>query len=137
MGLTVDPMLLLIGFSFAAATALAVVYTYQRVTETQRVARARVIRRGDAGGLGVLSALRSQRSSLPLVDALPLNADARERMEWELDRAGVPLRVSEYLAVPSPSPSAAWCWASRSAAASACRHRSACWRRSRCCSSAG
>lgn len=89
---------MLIGFSFAASTALAIVYTYQRATETSRLTRARVLRRSE--GIGLRSALREAgRGPIPFVDALPLSAEARERMEWELDRAGVPLRVNEYLAM--------------------------------------
>jgi tight adherence protein B len=95
----VDPVVLLIGFAFAASTALTVVYVYERATFTQRLARARVIARQDRAG-GEVSALRQERRSpLPLIDGLPLSAHARERMEWELDRAGLPMRVSEYLAI--------------------------------------
>ena len=89
---------MLVGFSFAASTALAIVYTYQRATETSRLTRARVLRRSE--GIGLRSALREAgRSPIPFIDSLPLSNEARERMEWELDRAGVPLRVNEYLGI--------------------------------------
>lgn len=88
-----------IGFALAGSIALATVYVYQRATATQRIARVRVMPAHDSG-IAAWSALRSEgRSRWPLVDALPLSAVARERMETELDRAGVPLRVSEYLAL--------------------------------------
>jgi tight adherence protein B len=94
----VDPVVLFIGFAFAASTALMVVYTYQRATYTQRLARARVIARQDGGG--EVSALRQERRSpLPFIDGLPLSTRARARLEWELDRAGLPMRVSEYLVI--------------------------------------
>src|SRR5690242_1731019 len=94
------PLLLpAIGLSLAGCIALATVYAYQRTTVTQRIARARVMPARSIG-IGLRSALRSEaRSRLPFVDLLPLSGVAREHMETELDRAGVPLRVSEYLAI--------------------------------------
>lgn len=50
--------------------------------------------------LSSASVLRANRSSrFPLVDRLPLSPQARERMQTELERAGKPLKVSEYLAL--------------------------------------
>jgi tight adherence protein B len=92
-----DPMLLLVGLSLAGATSLGIIYGYQRATALDRATRARVVSRSSTG-LTVRSALRiERRSALPLVDRLPISASARERMESELERAGVPLKVGEYL----------------------------------------
>lgn len=94
-----DPLLLVIGLSLAGATSLSVLYGYQRVTAFDRVAHARIASRRTTG-IGVRSALREDRRSvLPFVDRLPVSASARLRMEDELERAGVPLRVTEYLGV--------------------------------------
>ncbi|MEZ4503846.1 MAG: type II secretion system F family protein [Dehalococcoidia bacterium] len=92
-----DPMLLLIGLSLAGATSLGIIYGYQRATALDRVTRSRVAPQR-SGGLTVRSALRvDRRSAFPLVDRLPVSASARDRMEYELERAGVPLKVGEYL----------------------------------------
>jgi tight adherence protein B len=94
-----DPLLVLIGMTFAGATVLSILYVHQRLTAPGHLARLRVApgRRGD---LQLRSPLLSSRGSrIPLADRLPLSTVARERTELELERAAVPLRVSEYVAL--------------------------------------
>jgi tight adherence protein B len=91
-------LLLLFAIAFAACVALATIYGYQRLTFASRIATARV---GIAGGPSGFSpsALRGARRRLPFLDFLPLRESARQRAETQLERAGVPLRVSEYTAL--------------------------------------
>lgn len=92
-----DPLLLLVGLTFAGGTSLAILYVYQRATAVDHAISARLAPTQQTDR-GVGSALRGERRSrLPLVDLLPISPVARERMEIELDRAGVPLRVTEYV----------------------------------------
>ena len=91
------PAVLSAGILFGAFVALLVFY-WGQVTAPQRLARSRVsVRRDGAGGLA--PALRNTGGRVPFVDRLPLSAAARARMDTELDRAGVALRVSEYIAL--------------------------------------
>lgn len=84
-----------VGLLFGGSVTLIVLY-WGQVTAPRRVARARVApSRGSSAGLA--PALRSETGRLPFVERLPLSTTARARMDVELDRAGVPLRVSEYL----------------------------------------
>ena len=46
-----------------------------------------------------LRVLRDTGGRLPFVNRLPLSREARARMELELEQAGQPLRVNEYLAI--------------------------------------
>ncbi|MGE5596924.1 MAG: type II secretion system F family protein, partial [Hyphomicrobiales bacterium] len=93
-----DPLLLLIGLSLTGTIGFAAVYAYERVMVPQGVIRDRVAAGRPDAVMRPTSALRdNRRSRFPLVDALPLSPAARERMDAELDRAGKPLKVSEYL----------------------------------------
>jgi tight adherence protein B len=93
-----DGMLLLIGLLVAATVALGVVHVYQRVSMTRVAVNARLAPEIGVTGLVPRSALRgASRSRLPLVDRLPLSLEARERMRAELEKAGDPLTVNEYL----------------------------------------
>lgn len=92
-----DPLLPLIALTFAGAVALSVLYTHQWLTAPARVTRRRIAP-APGGDLAVRSPLLNvRRSRIPFVDRLPLSAEARMRMEIELERSGVPLRVSEFL----------------------------------------
>ncbi|MFN8637968.1 MAG: type II secretion system F family protein [Dehalococcoidia bacterium] len=87
------------GLLFGASVGL-LVYYWALATAPRRLARARVFDTTEASGSsGLAPALRDVRGRIPIVDSLPLSAAARARMDVELDRAGVPLRVSEYLAL--------------------------------------
>ncbi len=92
-------MVLSAGLLFGACVGL-LVYYWALATAPRRLARARVFDTADASGTsGLAPALRDVRGRVPIVDSLPLSAAARARMDVELDRAGVPLRVGEYLAL--------------------------------------
>lgn len=92
-----EPAVLSVGLLFGGFVGLLVLY-WGQVTAPRRLVRSRVsVSRSGAGGLA--PALRDVSGRVPFVDRLPLSAAARARMDTELDRAGVPLRVSEYLAL--------------------------------------
>lgn len=94
-----SPLLVLVGMMLTGAFAGFGVYAYQRATfaEVAVSRRIRPVREGMSLRSG--TALRDRRGRLPLVERLPLSAEAREQMALELDRAGQNLRVSEYLAL--------------------------------------
>ena len=92
-----EPAVLSVGVLFGGFVGLLVLY-WGQVTAPRRLVRSRVsATRPGAGGLA--PALRDASGRVPFVDRLPLSMAARERMDQELDRAGVPLRVSEYMAL--------------------------------------
>ena len=97
-----DPLLLLIGLTVAASAGLLTFLAYQRLGADRRNAGARIAAPGV--GLGSNpgpdgSGLRRSRRSLPLSNLLPLSGQAEERMRRELERAGWPIRVGEYLSI--------------------------------------
>jgi len=92
-----EPAVLSVGVLFGGFVGLLVLY-WAQVTAPRRLVRSRVSATRDGAG-GLAPALRDVSGRVPLVDRLPLSAAARARMDIELDRAGVPLRVSEYLAL--------------------------------------
>lgn len=95
-----DPLLALIGLTLAATVALGSLYAFEQVTGERAVVRRRISGKHDGMRLSSGSVLRANRASrFPLVDRLPLSPQARERMQTELERAGKPLKVSEYLAL--------------------------------------
>jgi tight adherence protein B len=93
-----DPALLLIGLTVGGAVALLVVVVYQRIRYQRRIVSARLARGTASPGPRARSLLnRRQRLPLQLLDMLPLSSEAREHMGRELDQAGWPIRVGEYL----------------------------------------
>ena len=95
-----EPALVVIGLTVAGAVALLVVVGYQRMAYQGRVVSARLARSAEGPDLRARSLLsRRRRLPLRLLDMLPLSSDARERMGRELDQAGWPVRVSEYLSL--------------------------------------
>jgi tight adherence protein B len=50
-------------------------------------------------GISPVSLLRQQQSRIPFARFLPLSRESEERMNRQLERAGWPLRVSEYLSL--------------------------------------
>lgn len=95
-----DPALLLIGLTVAGAVGLLVVVAYQRLRYQRRVVSARLAPRASGLGASAGSLLhRRRRLPVPLTEVLPLSAEARERMGRELDQAGWPIRVGEYLSL--------------------------------------
>ena len=95
-----DPALLLIGLTVAGAVALLVVAAYQRLWYQRRIVSARLVR-GTASPGSSAGSLLHRRRRLPLrfLEMLPLSSEARERMGRELDQAGWPIRVGEYLSL--------------------------------------
>ena len=92
-------LLVLVAFTLTGTVALAIVYTYQAVLVPRAVVRERV---GRGRGLGIAEpqGLRTDLDSrIPLLRRLPLSAESREQMGRDLERAGVDLRINEYLAI--------------------------------------
>lgn len=103
-----DGLLVLIALSAGGAVALAAVYGMQRYAAPRAALDARLRPAAMASGLQPRSALRAgSRSRLPLVDKLPLSNESREKMRLELQRAGDPLSVNEYLGLRAASAAAA------------------------------
>ncbi len=92
-----DPTLVSAGVLFGGFVGLLAFYWGQAIAP-RRFVRARLGEQPSSGG-GLAPALRDVTGRVPLIDRLPLSAVARAQMEVALDRAGVPLRVSEYLAL--------------------------------------
>jgi len=91
-------LLLLIALTLTGAFALGGLYVADQVTAPGRIARQRLQTRQDTRQGGT-SALRSNRSSVPMVHLLPLSATARERIQLDLHRAGMRMQVNEFLAI--------------------------------------
>jgi tight adherence protein B len=104
----VDGILVLIALSTGGAVALASAYGFQRYMAPRAAVDARLRPARASSGIQPRSALRAgTRSRLPLVDRLPLSAESREKMRVELQRAGDPLSVNEYLGLRAASGAAA------------------------------
>ncbi|HKS92209.1 MAG TPA: type II secretion system F family protein [Tepidiformaceae bacterium] len=92
--------LVLIGALAFGAVMLFTVYAASGATARREAVRVRL------GGGAISSAplpqavaLRRQQSRIPFVDMLPLSEESRRKMAAELERAGQPLRVNEYLGI--------------------------------------
>jgi len=94
-----DPILLLIGLTLAGSVGLATFLVYQRQIAGRQVVADRLAPRNIESKLDPGSPLRQRRSSFFLSNLLPLSRQAEQRMGRELERAGWPLRVSEYLSL--------------------------------------
>jgi tight adherence protein B len=95
-----DPVLLLIGLSVAGAVALLTVLAGQRMRYQGRIVSARLMPGVGSPGSSPQSILHRRRGfPLRLLDMLPLSSEARERMSRELEQAGWPIRVGEYLSL--------------------------------------
>lgn len=95
-----DLQLFLIGTLAFGAVVLFTVYAASGSTARREAVRVRL--GGGAIGSAALPdavALRRQQSRLPFVDMLPLSEESRRKMAAELVRAGLPLRVNEYLGI--------------------------------------
>ena len=89
-----------IALSTALAVSLLTVQTFQRAAYHHRVVGARLVP-GTSAGVGSSSAnvLRAHRGSASFFDMLPISRGAHERMTLELVRAGLTIRVGEYIAL--------------------------------------
>lgn len=94
-----DMPLIAIAVLLGGAVAMGSVYGYQALVLPRRITRSRILQADHASGAVPISVLRSQRSTVPFVDLLPLSRESRQKMAAELDRAGRPFRVQEYLAL--------------------------------------
>ena len=94
-----EPMLLLIALTLAGSVGLLTFLTYQWLVDRRRTMAARVGIGGADAGLSLVSPLHQRRRSFPLSNLLPFSRRSGERMSLELERAGWPLRVGEYLSL--------------------------------------
>ena len=94
-----DPMLLLIALTLAGSVGLLTFIAYQRLSARNQVVATRVGRDDAVIGLSLLSPLQQRRRSFPLSNLFPLSRQSEERMNLELELAGWPLRVGEYLSL--------------------------------------
>ena len=93
-----NALLPLIGLAVFGMVALGATYALKTATAGREVVRDRLAPRARATGTGPGSLLRGGgRSRIPFGDLLPISSEARDRIQTELDRAGQPLRVGEYL----------------------------------------
>lgn len=94
-----DGLPLAAGLATGGAVTLLAVHMQGLFGSPRDRVRERVVRRAEPPVGGMESVLRRGRRTLfPLSGRLPLSPAARLRMEAELRRAGVPMRVGEYLA---------------------------------------
>jgi tight adherence protein B len=94
-----DPFVALVGFLVFGSVASSAWFVTNRVTAEREVTRRRAGVDARALDEMPLSVLRDTGARLPFVDRLPLSREARARMELELEQAGQPIRVNEYLAL--------------------------------------
>lgn len=95
-----DWMLVSIALSAGGAIALGAAYGLQQYAAPRAALDARLRPRERVTGIAPRSALRAKQGSrLPFVDRLPLSNESRDRMALELQRAGDPLSVNEYLGI--------------------------------------
>lgn len=88
------------GLAAGAAVMLLTVYANRMLVSSRDRLRQRVVSPQTQTGTSTESVLRSRRRTpFPFSDRLPLSPAARRRMETELQRAGIPIRVGEYLAI--------------------------------------
>lgn len=91
-----DPLLMAIALLTAGAVAFAGLYVWQSVLVPRRVVAARITGNRDLGVRSV-SALRKQQTRFPLVNRLAISPQGRERMQLDLERAGLRWRAQEFL----------------------------------------
>ena len=73
---------------------------YQAWMERRNKSSFRAVGSGTTNqGLGPTSLLRDQRSRVPLAKLLPLSRESEARMARDLERAGWPIHVVEYLSI--------------------------------------
>lgn len=94
-----DAMVLLIGILVFASVASSAWYVAGIADSDRQTLRRRISDQTTAGTSGPAEILRRRRARLPFADRLPLSGEARARMAVELERAGEPFGVSEYLAI--------------------------------------
>src|SRR5205814_3824902 len=82
---------------FGAVASCAYYFTTQLSLERATVQRRAAARA--TGNEAPTRVLRDSGARIPFADRLPLSREGRTKMELELERAGQPLRVNEYLAL--------------------------------------
>jgi len=91
--------LLLIGLAVFGAVSVAASYAIQVATADRTAMRTRLTPAGKLTPVGRPLLRSTGRSRFPLADILPISREARGRLQVELERAGQPLRVGEFLAL--------------------------------------
>jgi tight adherence protein B len=95
-----DPILLLIGLTVAGSIGLLIFMAYQQLGARRRAVADRLAPGGNIESeLSLGSALRQHRRGFFLFNLLPLSSQAEQRMGRDLERAGWPIRVGEYLSL--------------------------------------
>jgi len=94
-----DLFVVVVGVLVFLSVSSLVWYIASRSTADQISTRRRAGAADSGKGEMPRSVLRDTGGRLPFVDRLPLSREARARMELELEQAGQPLRVNEYLAL--------------------------------------
>jgi tight adherence protein B len=95
-----DILILVIALTTALAVSLLTVQVLQRSTYHHRVVGARLLPGAAAGAsAGAISVLRARRTSASLFDMVPISRAARDRVTLQLVRAGVTIRVGEFVAL--------------------------------------
>lgn len=90
-----DPMLLLIALASSGSVALGALYAYGQWAGPRTAVRARLDPGRDIA-FSPTGVLRQQRRRLPFVDRLPVSPEGRERVQLDLERAGLRWRVQEF-----------------------------------------
>lgn len=94
-----NPLLAMMALTLTGAIGLGLVYAYQSVLVPRATVRSR-IRPREGLRIHHPDALRSDGlARIPLLRVLPLSAESRERTRQTLERAGIDLRVNEYIAI--------------------------------------
>lgn len=90
---------LLVGLLVFGSVSSCAWYVSSIADRERQAIRRRVT--GETPGVGIpgLDLLRSRTARIPFADRLPLSVEARARMGRQLEQAGEPFRVSEFLAL--------------------------------------
>ena len=94
-----DPMLLLIALTISGSVGLLIFVAYQRLGNRTLAVASPSAKDAVDMSLSSVSPLQRRRRSFPLANMFPLSRESEERMNLELERAGWPLRVREYLSL--------------------------------------
>lgn len=87
------------GLALAGAVASGIIYLYQHTAAPAAAARARVGVTATAAAPGAAPVWRRKGQATGILGRVPVSAAARERMAVELERAGQPIKVNEYLSI--------------------------------------
>lgn len=94
-----DLLLVMGGLALAGAIASAVVFVYERAAAPGAAAKARIGVAAASDSTAASPLRRRKGKSAGILGRVPVSGSARERMAIELERAGKPIRVNEFLAI--------------------------------------